>query len=272
MQSLERMQALLELGSFELQLIFLEEAAIDGKIVLVPEQQGGGFLAVASRATGLLRIVVQADKRRMVDNEPNIGNIDTQTKGVRGHHHLYLSAGETLQTGRLVFALAVVKLGLKTLLAQVSAQLFHAVDSVSVDDDTLALMLSELFADDLALAQLNEVRGLAAAQTVPDLDHTQLDVVAGHTAANDMCALDAQLFENVLLGGRRGRCRECANDRRRREALHKVANAQVVLAKAGALLADAMHLVDHDACKVGLAECRLHLAVLQHLGCDEQEQ
>ena len=133
-------------------------------------------------------------------------------------------------------------------------------------------MLSELFADDLALAQLNEVRGLAAAQTVPDLDHTQLDVVAGHTATNDMCALDAQLFENVLLGGRRGRCRECANDRRRREALHKVANAQVVLAKAGALLADAMHLVDHDACKVGLAECRLHLAVLQHLGCDEQEQ
>ena len=123
----------------------------------------------------------------MVNNEPNIGNVYTQTEGVRGHHHLYLSAGETLQTGRLVLAFAVIELRLKSLPAQVSAQ---------------------LFADNLALAQLNEVRGLAAAQTVPDLDHTQLDVVAGHTAANDMCALDAQLFENVLRGGRRGRCRE----------------------------------------------------------------
>lgn len=69
MQSLERMQTLLEFGSFEFQLIFLDEAAVDGKIVLVPEQQGGGFFAVASRATGLLRIIIQANKRRMVDNE-----------------------------------------------------------------------------------------------------------------------------------------------------------------------------------------------------------
>ena len=262
MQSLERMQTLLELGSFELHLIFLDKAEVDGKIVLVPEQQGGGFLAVASRATGLLRIVVQADKRRMVNNEPNIGNVYTQTEGVRGHHHLYLSAGETLQTGRLVLAFAVIELRLKSLPAQVSAQLFHAVDGVGVNDDAIALVLSEFFADNLALAQLNEVRGLAAAQTVPDLDHTQLDVVAGHTAANDMCALDAQLFENVLLGGRRGRCRECANDRRRREALYEFTNAQVVLAKSGPLLADAMRFVYHDASKVGLAECRLYLSVL----------
>ena len=58
MQSLERMQALAGARSFEFHLIFPEEATIDGKIVLVPEQQGGGFFAVASRATGLLRIVV----------------------------------------------------------------------------------------------------------------------------------------------------------------------------------------------------------------------
>lgn len=80
MQSLERMQALLELGSFEFHLIFLEEATIDGKIVLVPEQQGGGFFAVASRATGLLRIVVQADKRRMVDNKPDCQSARTSSQ------------------------------------------------------------------------------------------------------------------------------------------------------------------------------------------------
>lgn len=124
MQSLERMQALLEFGSFELQLIFLDEAAVDGKIVLVPEQQCSGLFAVASRSAGLLRIIVQTDKRRMVDNKPNIGNIDTQTEGVGGHHHLNFSAGEALQTDRLILALAVIKLGLKTLLAQVSVQLF----------------------------------------------------------------------------------------------------------------------------------------------------
>ena len=52
-------------------------------------------------------------------------------------------------------------------------------------------MLSELFADDLALAQLDKVGGLAAAQTVSDFDHAQLDVVARHTAADDMRVLDA---------------------------------------------------------------------------------
>ena len=114
MQSLERMQTLLEFGSFEFQLIFLDEAAVDGKIVLVPEQQGGGFFAVASRATGLLRIIIQANKRRMVDNEADVGNVDTQTEGVGGHHHLYLSACKALQTGRLVLTFAVVKLRLKT--------------------------------------------------------------------------------------------------------------------------------------------------------------
>ena len=200
MQSLERMQTLLEFDSFEFQLIFLGEAAVDGKIVLVPEQQGSGLFAIASRSSGLLCVIIQTDKRRMVDNKPDVGDVYTESKGVGGHHHLNFSASETLQTGRLVLALAVIKLGLKTLLAQVSVQLFHAIDSIGVDDDTLALVLAESVADDLALAQLNEVRGLAAAQTVPDLDHTQLDVVAGHTAANDMCALDAQLFENVLLG------------------------------------------------------------------------
>ena len=116
MQSLERMQALLELGSFEFHLIFLDKAAINGKIVLVPEQQGGGFFAVASRATGLLRIIVQTDKRRMVNNEPNIGNVYTQSEGIRGHHHLYLSACKALQTDRLVLTFAVIKLRLKTLL------------------------------------------------------------------------------------------------------------------------------------------------------------
>ena len=166
----------------------------------------------------------------------------------------------------------MIKLRLKTLLTQVAAQLFHAVDGVSVYNDAIALVLLELFADDLALAQLDKVGGLAAAQTVPDLDHTQLDVVAGHTAANDMCALDAQLFEDVPLGGRRGGCRKCANDRRRREALYEFTNAQVVLAKSGPLFADAVRLVDHDACRVSLTECRLYLAVLQHLGGDEQEQ
>ena len=171
MQSLERMQALLELGSFEFHLIFLEEAAVDGKIVLVPEQQCGGLFAVTSRSSGLLRIVVQADKRRMVDNEPNVGNIDTQTEGVGGHHHLYLSACKVLQTGRLVLTFAVVKLRLKTLFAQVSAQLFHAVDGGSVYNDAIALVLSEFFTDNLALAQLDKVGGLAAAQTVPDLSH-----------------------------------------------------------------------------------------------------
>lgn len=147
-----------------------------------------------------------------------------------------------------------------------------AVDGVSVYNDTLALVLSEFFADDLALAQLDKVGGLAAAQTVSDFDHAQLDVVARHTAADDMRVLDAQLFEDVPLSGRRGGCRKCTNDRRRREALYEVADPEVVFAKAGPLLADAMRLVDHGACKVGLAECRLYLAVLQHLGCDEQEQ
>ena len=214
MQSLERTQTLLELGSFELQLIFLDEAAVDGKIVLVPEQQGSGLFAIASRSSGLLCVIIQTDKRRMVDNKPNVRDIDTQTEGIRGHHHLYLSTGETLQTGRLVLALAVIKLGLKTLLAQVSMQLFHAVDSIGVDNDTLALVLSEFFADDLALAQLDKVGGLAAAQTVPDLDHTQLDVVAYYTVADNICVLNAQLFEDVSLSDRRGGCCECANDRR----------------------------------------------------------
>ena len=191
MQSLERMQALLELSTFELKLIFLDEAAVDGKIVLVPEQQGSGLFAIASRSSGLLCVIIQTDKRRMVDNKPNVGNVYTQSEGIRGHHHLYLSASETIQTGRLVLALAVIKLGLKTLLAQVSVQLFHAVDGVSVYNDAIALVLSELFADDLALAQLDKVGGLAAAQTLPDLDHTQLDVVARHTAADNMCVLDA---------------------------------------------------------------------------------
>lgn len=262
MQSLERMQALLELGTFKVQLIFLDEAAVDAKIVLVPEQQCDGLFAVTTRSSGLLRIVVQADKRRMVDNKPDVRNVDTQTEGVGGHHHLYLSASETIQTGRLVLTFAVVKLRRKTLFAQVSTQLFHAVEGVGVYNDAIALVLSEFFADNLALAQLDKVGGLAAAQTVPDLDHTQLDVVAGHTAADDMRVLDAQLFEDVPLGGWRSCRSECANDRRRREALYEVVNPEIVLAKAGPLFADAMHLIDHDACKVGLAECRLYLAVL----------
>ena len=133
-------------------------------------------------------------------------------------------------------------------------------------------MLSEFFADNLVLAQLDKVGGLAAAQTVPDLDHAQLDVVAGHTAANNMRVLDAQLFEDVPLSGWRSCRRECTNHRRRREALYEFTNAQVVLAKSGPLFADGMRLVNHNASKVGLAECRLHLAVLQHLGGDEQEQ
>ena len=87
-----------------------------------------------------------------------------------------------------------------------------------------------------------------------------------------MCVLDAQLFEDVPLGGWRSCRRECTNHRRRREALHEVANAQVVLAKAGPLFADAVRLVNHDAGRVSLPEGRLHFAVLQHLGCDEQEQ
>ena len=80
MQSLERMQTLLELGSFEFHLIFLEEAAIDAKIVLVPEQQGSGLFAVASRSTNLLNVIRHADRCIEVHDKFNIGNINTHTE------------------------------------------------------------------------------------------------------------------------------------------------------------------------------------------------
>ena len=46
MKFIQRVQPFLEFGSFKLQLIFLDEAAVDGKIVLVPEKQCGRLFAV----------------------------------------------------------------------------------------------------------------------------------------------------------------------------------------------------------------------------------
>ena len=97
MQSLERMQALLELGTFKVHLVLFDQSAVCRKISFVPEQQGGGFFAVASRATGLLRIIIQANKRRMVDNEADVGNVDTQTEGVGGNH-LHRANGQAYST------------------------------------------------------------------------------------------------------------------------------------------------------------------------------
>ena len=137
-----------------------------------------------------------------------------------------------------------------------------AVDGVSVYNDAIALVLAESVADDLAFAQLDKVRGLATAQTVSDLDHAQLDVIARNTPADNCSALDAQLFENVPLGGWRRCRRECTNHRRCREALYEFTNAQVVLAKSGALLADAVRLINHDTREISLAERHLYLAIL----------
>lgn len=61
MQSLERMQTLFELGAFEVHLVLFDQSAVCRKISFVPEQQGNGFLAVASCSARLLCVVVQAD-------------------------------------------------------------------------------------------------------------------------------------------------------------------------------------------------------------------
>ena len=97
---------------------------------------------------------------------------------------------------------------------------------------------------------------------MPDLNGVQLNVIARNTPADNRSVLDAQLFENVLFGRGGCSCSEGTDDRRIRKALHELSDPQVVLAKSGALLADAVRLINHDTREISLAERHLYLAIL----------
>jgi len=78
----------------------------------------------------------------MMDYKANIGDVDTETEGVRRNHDFHLSARKPFQPSGFAFAFSVVEFCVKTLLAEVMVQLFHVFYRIAVDDDTLAFVLA----------------------------------------------------------------------------------------------------------------------------------
>ena len=227
----------------------------DGKVIAVPEQYSLRLLTVTPGSSDLLSVIVQSDQRSVMDDHPDVRNVDAKSKGVGTYHDPLLAVLEILQDFHFVLALTMIARDREAALFEKLIQLFDPLDRVAVNYNAAGFTLTEKGENLLSLTLLNDLGILAATQTLSDLDHAKQNIISGNAHPMDVRSSQGKLnsdFIGSFRGGSRGKCR---HHRTLRQTGNEVLDPQIVLAEAASLLDNAMCLVHHNTSNFALSDC-----------------
>src|SRR5699024_11113276 len=159
-------QTLFEFLAGQVQRVLANQTLADGKVIAVPEQHGLGLLTVTPGSSDLLGVVVQSNQRGVMNDQPDVRNVDAESKGVRAHHNTLLAVLEILQDFHFILALTMIARDREAALFEELIQLFDPLDRVAVNHHAAGFTLTKKGENLLSLTLLNDLGILAASQTL----------------------------------------------------------------------------------------------------------
>ena len=235
---LERPRALLVVKRLVGSVAAIDQKAAHAKIVAIPQQMAAGRVAIATGATCLLVVGLDALGHVVMNHVAHVGLVDTHAKGIGGNHHLNIVVDKgalALTTGVVAHAgmvAANANAAGAQRLGKLACQRIDRLAGRAIHDAALARMRDHIVA---------HPRGLGL---VAHLLATKVEVLAIETRHHRRGVLQAEHLLNVrahTLGRRSGKG---CHDRALRHGIDELANLQVGGAEILAPLAHAVGLVN----------------------------